>query len=76
MTLFDLKTTSSEGFVKYLPVKHLSLKDMLRILKECKNNNQKPYCGPFSQDFWGTPYNALQLTPKFYGTNDRSHKAT
>ena len=31
----------SEGFLKYLPVKHVSVKDMLRILKECKNNNQK-----------------------------------
>ena len=41
MTLCELKTTSGEGFVKYLPVKHVSVKDMLRILKECKNNNQK-----------------------------------
>ena len=26
MTLFELKTTSGEGFVKYLPVKHVSVK--------------------------------------------------
>ena len=46
MTLFELKTTSGEGFVKYLPVKHVSVKDMLRILKECKNNNQKALLWP------------------------------
>ena len=46
MTLFELKTTSGEGFVKYLLVKHVNVKDMLRILKECKNNNQKALLWP------------------------------
>ena len=46
MTLFELKATSGEGFVKYLVVKHDSVKDMLRILKECENNNQKVLLWP------------------------------
>ena len=46
MTLFELKTTSDEGFVKYLPVKYVSVKDMLRILRECKSNNQKALLWP------------------------------
>ena len=32
---------SGQGFVKYLPVMHASVRDMLRILKRCKNNDQK-----------------------------------
>ena len=32
---------SGQGFVKYLPVMHVSVKDMLRILKQYKNNNKK-----------------------------------
>ena len=32
---------SGQSFVKYLLVMHVSVRDMLRILKQCKNNNQK-----------------------------------
>ena len=46
MTLYELKTASGEGFVKYLSVKHVSVKDTLRILKQCKNNNQKALLCP------------------------------
>ena len=46
MTLCKPKTTSGEGLVKHLPVKYVSPKDMLRILKECKNNNQKALLWP------------------------------
>ena len=31
---------SGQGFVKYLPVMHASVKDMLRILKQCRNNQK------------------------------------
>ena len=31
---------SGQGFVKYLPVMHPSVRDMLRILKQCKNNQK------------------------------------
>ena len=37
---------SGQGFVKYLPVMHASVRDMLRILKQCKNNNQKALLWP------------------------------
>ena len=40
MTLSELKATSGEGFVKYY--------DMLRILKQCKNNDQKALLLPIS----------------------------
>ena len=46
MTLWQLKTTSGEGFVKYLSVTHFSVKDMLRILKEYENNNEKALLCP------------------------------
>ena len=73
MTLRELKTTSGEGFVKYLPVKHVSIKDMLRTLKECKNNNQKALLRPI---FIGLLRHALcNLRPGFMA-NVRSHKAT
>ena len=32
---------SGQGFLKYLPVIHASVRDILPILKQCKNNNQK-----------------------------------
>ena len=32
---------SGQGFLKYLPVMHASVRDMLPTLKQCKNNNQK-----------------------------------
>ena len=38
---------SGQGFVKYLPVMHVSVKDMLRILKQCKNDNKKALLWPF-----------------------------
>ena len=31
---------SGQGFVKYLPVMHACVKDMLRILKQCRNNQK------------------------------------
>ena len=31
---------SGQGFVKYLPVMHASVRDMLRILKQFKNNQK------------------------------------
>ena len=37
---------SGQDFLKYLPVMHGSVKDMLRILKQCKNNNQKALLCP------------------------------
>ena len=56
---------SGQGFLKYLPVMRASVKDMLQILKQCKNNNKK-HCR-FSEDFRDAAYNALRLTLKFYG---------
>ena len=37
---------SGQGFKKYLPVMHVSVRDMLRILMQCKNNNQKALLWP------------------------------
>ena len=41
MSLYGLETASGESFVKYLLVMHVTVKDMLRILKQCKNNKRK-----------------------------------
>ena len=76
MTLCELKTTSREGFVKYLPVKYISVKDTLRILKKCKNNNQKTLIvANFHKTFEARPIRLYNLCPHFMA-NDRSHKGT
>ena len=36
----------AQAIVKCLPVMHVSVKDMLRILKQFKNNNQKALLWP------------------------------
>ena len=37
---------SGQDFVKCLPVMYANVRDMLRILKQCKNNNQKALLWP------------------------------
>ena len=37
---------SGQGFIKYLPVMHVIVKDMLQILKRCKNNNKNTMLWP------------------------------
>ena len=41
-----MQPISAQTIVKCLPVMHVSVKDMLRILKQFKNNNQKALLWP------------------------------
>ena len=43
-----MQPISAQTIVKCLPVMHVSVKDMLRILKQFKNNNQKALLWPVS----------------------------
>ena len=41
-----MQPVSAQTIVKYLPVMHVSVKDMLQVLKQFKNNNQKAFLWP------------------------------
>ena len=60
MTLCELKTTLGKGFLKYIPVKHVSVNNILRILNET---------------FETRPITLYNLRPIFMA-NDWSHNAT
>ena len=65
---------SGQGFLKYLPVMHVSVKDMLRILKRCKNNKSLAVAN-FHKTFETPPITSYKLLSNFMA-NDRSHKVT
>ena len=65
---------SVQGFLKYLPVMHVSVKDMSRILKRCKNNKSLAVAN-FHKTFETPPITPHNLLSNFMA-NDRSHKVT
>ena len=65
---------SGQGFLKYLPVMHVSVKDMLRILKRCKNNKSLVVAN-FHKTFETQSITPYKLLSNFMA-NDRSHKVT
>ena len=71
MTLSELKATSGEGFVKYY--------DMLRILKQCKNNDQKALLLPIfiscQFSIFTHPITLYNLI-SYFMANDRCHEVT
>ena len=56
---------SGQGFLKYFTVMHVSVKDMLRILKRCKNNKSLAVAN-FHKTFETQPITPYKLLSNFW----------
>ena len=65
----------SLSYCKILPLMHVSVKDMLRILKQFKSNNQIALLWQIFIRLLRHPITLYNLRPNFMA-NDRSHKFT